>query len=561
MKKILSDRTTWKLMAWALLGTIVYGVMVERFSVLKEPAARVDDFFVRLVVPARKAPDQVRDIVILAVDNDSIDYSNTRWPWRRGFTAGIIDRLAEMSPRGVFLDFVLSGRSEPEEDILLQESLRNLGRVYIASYIDKSGLPMLPHPLFMDAALDAGFITNPVDRDGVIRRSRMLTLSMVSVEPVVGDYSGVLKLYCLNKSISPEALVYNDLTKTIEVSSALEHAAVIPLAKDRSLDINFRFPPDQFTIVPAWKVFKDQVSADQFRDKLVLVGATAQLTHDQHMTPLGVLPGVVIKAYELSTLLSERYVKAVPYAVQYGILFLLVAVVAVMSYRFPLSKGLALFLTVGAGYYLWYAVMAFRDYRLDGFAPILMGGVSYIGVNFYKQVRLRHDINKLQLLAVTDSITGAYVRRYFQLRLQYEWMAVKKSRNVFSLLMLDIDYFKKVNDTYGHLCGDMVLAKVALIIQECCRKVDVICRYGGEEFAIILPQTDLEGALVCARKIRSSVEETEFQYNDQTVRVTVSLGAATYAGEGVGSAEQLLERADTCLYRAKETGRNRVVSG
>lgn len=560
MKKILKDISTGKLLLCTVLAVFLYAICSINYNAFDIPAAKINDVFLRLSAPVKPVPAELDEFVILAIDSDSIDFSNMRWPWRRGFTAEILEQLALGAPKTVFFDFVLTGRSDAEEDARLQKALTKLGNVFIASFIDDSGLLILPHPIFTEAAYGTGFVNNPFDLDNIIRRSRMVSLSKLSVDERVGDYSGMVKLFALYNGFSSDALLLDAKEKTIDSKTPIVGSFPIKLNADRTMSVNFSFTPDKFKVVPAWKVFKKQIDPSVFKDKIVLVGATAELTHDMYRTPLGIMPGIYVKGYELATMLSQDFVSRLSPQLEYLILTVLLFVIALFSYRFILSRGFFVFLSAMLVYYFFYLALTYNNIYTDGFAPLFMGAMIYIGANFYKQVRLRHDINKLQLLAVTDSLTGLYVRRYFQLRLQYEWSHARKTRVPFSLLMLDVDFFKKINDTYGHLCGDMVLAKVSAIIQECCRKVDIVCRYGGEEFAIVLSQTDNDGAIFLAEKIRSSIENASFVYEGQDVKVTISCGSTTYGKHPADAPEELIAQADDCLYKAKEGGRNKVVS-
>ncbi|MDP8255337.1 MAG: diguanylate cyclase [Candidatus Alcyoniella australis] len=166
-------------------------------------------------------------------------------------------------------------------------------------------------------------------------------------------------------------------------------------------------------------------------------------------------------------------------------------------------------------------------------------------------------INKAQLweMAVTDSLTGLYIRRYFMVRFADEIKRAKRYNKIFSVVMADIDYFKNVNDTYGHPAGDKVLRSVAKVLSDQIREVDIVARYGGEEFVLLLPETPKEGALVSAERLRESVSQVEF---DGMSSVTISLGVSTFPDDA-GEIDELIKRADTALYQAKRDGRNRCV--
>ena len=165
---------------------------------------------------------------------------------------------------------------------------------------------------------------------------------------------------------------------------------------------------------------------------------------------------------------------------------------------------------------------------------------------------------KIQELAITDGLTGIYVRRHFIERLNEEVARSKRHKLKLSLLMIDLDHFKQCNDTYGHLVGDIVLKEISKIMKEYVRQVDLIGRYGGEEFVIALPDTDKNSAVNVADRIRMSVEKHKFRAYDETISMTISIGVATFPETGEDVA-MLIDRADQALYKAKEAGRNKVV--
>jgi diguanylate cyclase (GGDEF)-like protein/PAS domain S-box-containing protein len=165
--------------------------------------------------------------------------------------------------------------------------------------------------------------------------------------------------------------------------------------------------------------------------------------------------------------------------------------------------------------------------------------------------------SEVQRLAITDALTGLYNRRGFFDLGQREIDRSHRFGRTLSAIMLDIDHFKLVNDTYGHSVGDQVLATLARRCRTNIRHVDILCRYGGEEFAILLPETDLFTAAEIAERIRRSIADEPFSTDHDVVKVTISLGV-TRALPDTAELQELLERADIALYRAKEGGRNRV---
>ncbi|MCI0485470.1 MAG: diguanylate cyclase [Blastocatellia bacterium] len=164
---------------------------------------------------------------------------------------------------------------------------------------------------------------------------------------------------------------------------------------------------------------------------------------------------------------------------------------------------------------------------------------------------------RVQTQAMTDALTGLYNHRYFQERLDREIKMSDRQSDKVSLILLDLDHLKRINDTYGHLAGDAALHHVAGVMQRSVREVDICARYGGEEFAIILPQCGREDALGVAERLRAAIASTPVHKIGQ---VTASIGVASYPN-CANSKEELIEMADRAMYKAKEAGRNRVRTG
>lgn len=173
----------------------------------------------------------------------------------------------------------------------------------------------------------------------------------------------------------------------------------------------------------------------------------------------------------------------------------------------------------------------------------------------------RADNLRLEQLARTDPLTRVLNRRALTERLVAETDRVRRYDSTVSLMLIDLDHFKQVNDHYGHLVGDDVLAEMAAYLQGAVRSVDVVARYGGEEFVVVLPETGAAGASAFAERLREGVESHAFSRGGgQTLQLTASIGVATFPSPGIESVDDLLAAADQALYRAKAEGRNRVRS-
>lgn len=196
-----------------------------------------------------------------------------------------------------------------------------------------------------------------------------------------------------------------------------------------------------------------------------------------------------------------------------------------------------------------------------------LGAVDYVTKPF-DEVELRARVRAalrtkrlqelLQQQSFLDGLTGLWNRGYLDHRLETEFNIVRRYERRLSLLLGDIDYFKRVNDGYGHLFGDFVIQRVAEALSAHARRSDIACRYGGEEFALLLPSAGVDDSSVVAERLRGAVEHTQFEVRGEPVQVTISFGVASTDRLDPMTCETLIARADQALYSAKEAGRNRV---
>ena len=172
---------------------------------------------------------------------------------------------------------------------------------------------------------------------------------------------------------------------------------------------------------------------------------------------------------------------------------------------------------------------------------------------------LREKNDRLRNLSVRDGLTGMFNHKYLQEYLDKEIARCKRYKRSFSLILFDLDHFKKINDNYGHRIGDMVLQKIGDVVLSLIRENDIAARYGGEEFAVILPETGLQGSIVIAEKIRRAVENLEIIADSNLLKVTISVGAASYLPEKERTTKaELIDAADSAMYHAKQSGRNKL---
>lgn len=206
---------------------------------------------------------------------------------------------------------------------------------------------------------------------------------------------------------------------------------------------------------------------------------------------------------------------------------------------------------VSLGMILLASIDSFPNQTSDNLS-VFIGGMA---------LALRNAVthSQLQELAANDPLTNIFNRRFGMLRLQEEFGRAVRLSLPIAVLMADIDFFKSVNDTYGHLVGDRVLIQIAQLAKKAVREGDIVIRYGGEEFLAILPGASQTDARQIAERLRRTVEETVIHHGGQEIKVTISIGINSFPENDVTNVNELIDAADKALYKAKETGRNKVV--
>ncbi len=172
--------------------------------------------------------------------------------------------------------------------------------------------------------------------------------------------------------------------------------------------------------------------------------------------------------------------------------------------------------------------------------------------------QINYIYTRTKYLSMTDELTGLLNRRSFESNFEKEYLRTERYENNLTLAMIDVDFFKNINDTYGHQCGDFVLKQIANAALQTFRKTDTVFRYGGEEFVVILTETDIEKSIIPIERFRKTVETLDLTYQNQKIQVTVSIGACQYNNK-INSKEEFLELTDKALYEAKNTGRNKYI--
>lgn len=538
-----------------------------------------------------KQPTPNKDIVILAIDDASLEMLWDRygeWPLPRNVYANIINHIEKSKPQSIVFDlmFIKSIRTEVEADKALIDAMNKYNNVYTGMTFDDQPtdvrIPVdLPERLsinldnqshidfnkksfsncrpilkeLIDGNVHIG-ITNVIrNQDGIIRDVAPILKYKNSYYPYLSF--GVGSNY-VNASDTKEFTVNkNGSLKTGDTT--------MPLTNDGNAILNWYGPTGTHTVIPMYKVINELesgISNLDFKDKIVIIGTTAMSLHDTKSVPVqdNVYPGVEVHATFLNNMLDNNFIKKTELLTN---ILILVAVVAIVGFIVMMSSStiFAVLSTIlfGIAYlFISYYVMELHNLWIPVVLPIISIVLAFALSFLAKYLIKSRDFEYQYKLATIDGLTELYNHRYFQDSLRNQIEISKRYNQPFSLIIVDIDFFKKFNDTYGHQTGDAVLKQVAQTLKKNSRTTDIVCRYGGEEMSIILPNTTAEEALFNANRICKAVAEKEFQFNDsQTGNVTISVGTATYPNNAE-SAQELIEYADKCLYNAKENGRNRV---
>ena len=540
-----------------------------------------------------------KDIVIVAIDDGSYEYILDRygeWPISRDVYAKILDRIEADKPKAVIFDlmFVKSFKVNPAAENLLANTMAKYSNVYTAINFDNQSADVrtpIELPARMSVNLENkskdvdiertfGFsncraiidqILNSKTKVGMINISRSED-GIIRQVPVMAHYDGLYYPH-LTLLAGLDLINNGEQVKNFVIdkkSNLIAGKTKIPLTKSGEVVLNwYGASLRTYKNIPFHKMIKSiegdkSIEHYNFNNKIVFIGTTASSLFDAKSVPIDkIYPGVEIHATYMNNLLDNSFIRKSSPLANTVIICLLVLVVCFIVFK----STSAVFSTtstvlLGAAYYLCaYYVMSLFNLWIEVVVPMFVLLVTFAISYLAKYLLKSRDFEHQYKLATTDGLTELYNHRYFQDTLKKQIDTSKRYEQEFSLIIIDIDFFKKFNDTYGHQVGDAVLRTVAQILKKNTRATDYVCRYGGEEMSIILPQTSKKEALVNAQRICDAVAKTPLKVNNNTeVNITISLGVSAFPQDGEAP-QKLIECADKALYYAKEHGRNQVGKG
>ncbi len=532
-----------------------------------------------------------QDIVIVAIDDATYEYildNYGEWPLPRDTYAKIVNYLEKQNPRIIAFDlmFVKSLKSKNQADKELTEIFKKYNNVFTSMNFDNQSEdlripPNLPQKLTIDiknnSKIDFSQLTykncrtiideiiNATSNIGIINVSRSddgILRKMPLVVKYKDDYYPQLAL-----KVGLNYLGEKQTSFEIDKHSEFKLGdRKIYLDNDGSAILNWYGPAGTYTYIPMYQLIKavngEKTELDyNFSNKIIYFGTTAASLFDIKTVPTGkIYPGVEVQATYVNNIIDNNFIKKVNrgYTIALSILLALfiASVVTRVSSAFTASMMSlsAYFIYILVAYYS----MKYENLWLEVVYPLIFSIAAFTLAYIVKYLIKSRDFEQQYRLATTDGLTELYNHRYFQEQIRMQVEQSKRYNHNFSLIIIDIDFFKKFNDTFGHQSGDAVLRQVAQTLKKNVRATDIVCRYGGEEMSIILPNTGKDEAFSTAQKICERVASKKFKLaGDKETNVTISLGVSTFPYDG-DSASSIIEAADKRLYNAKNNGRNQV---
>jgi len=537
-----------------------------------------------------------KNIVIAAIDDASYEYILTNygeWPLPRNVYADITNYLEKQNPDIIAFDlmFVNSMKSNPQADIALEKSIIKNDNVFVAMNFDVQPEelrtpPGLPERLslqvknnskidfsehtytncrailkgILEGTKNIGIINVSRADDGILRKMPLFVIYNGKFYPQLALKIGN-KHFENTENISPQTQYTINSNGRVSVNGKN-----IYLDKDGSVILNWYGPAGSYEYIPIYKLIKaakgekTDINNYNFKDKIIYFGTTAASLYDIKTVPVGKLyPGVEVQATYVNNLINDDFIRKIDRKMTIAISLLLG--IAVILSIVKISSAFLATITSLSIYFVYliisYYLMCFANLWIEIIYPVIFGILAFTCTFIVKYLIKSRDFDQQYKLATTDGLTELYNHRYFQEQMRMQIEQSKRYDTKFSLIIIDIDFFKKFNDTYGHQVGDAVLRLVATTLKRNVRATDIVCRYGGEEMSIILPNTNKEEAISTAKKLCKKVADNKLKISGKEIGVTISLGVSTFPENGQNASE-IIDYADSKLYKAKNNGRNRV---
>jgi len=539
---------------------------LETSDFLQKARLETRDIFFKIRQMAADKPRQASEVLVVAIDEESCQTLEARWPWSRRLFAKLIDELSARGARVIGLNVSFMGLEDGDDSSSreLARAMREHGNVIVGATFDKASNLVRPSPLIAEAVSRYGYLEKIVDPDFHIRRSYLLRLYSVRQMSESGFDEGE----ALFESSFPLQLVaaYAGETGRPRFDRELGLLTVgrpktgLYLGQDGSYAVNYLVSEPGFDTVSAWKVIQGKVPEDRIRGRTVLVGLTSSVFGDTHPTPLGVLSGIGIHANEFVSILAGRALRFLPDRLAFFASWAAaLAVLALfLSRRFWL--GFLGYLFVAFALFVGAQIAFARDLVLEPFILLIGPSLAAVTGVLSNSIKLLLENKGLETKVIHDKMTGLYKYEYLRECLEEEWKRCKRGNLPVSVVMTDLDRFKKINDTLGHEVGNQMIMRAGEVIKESARRYDIVSRYGGDEFVILLWHATLEEAKAYRLRLRDMYHAMAQKLEDPMLKASsVSIGVASFDPsvdpKYPPDPQRLIEDADKDLFLDKEARR------
>ncbi len=585
-------------LALVINQSTVANIFTNVINFLETVELKTFDARQRINASSRETSD---DVVILAIDERTYSALTERfgeWPIPRDVYADIINYIERDSPKAICLDllFISSIKSSLESDKYLSKTIAKYENVFTSMNFDfetaETRLPIdLPSGLKVNIKnyskiepqknININFPNCRKILPEILNSTK--NIGLINATPSIDGIYREFSPFFVYKNeyypnLSTKLLMQLEEQKTkkkideliINSNNQLEIGEYkIPLQKNATSILHWYDRNNSFAQVSFLDVYKsmkgektlNKIPKNYFKDKIIYVGTSAVALYDIKSSPItSVMPAVNLHTTFVNNALDNSFIVRLNPLADFLITFTLS--VLLIFFLFRIKRPTICFLVtilLTVGYILFSGwIMKVYDIWIPIILPVISLLLTFTAVYVVKYLLKSRDLEYTYKLATTDGLTELYNHRYFQEQLIINIENSKRYGTSFSLLLIDIDFFKKFNDKYGHQAGDNVLKQVSQILKKTVRVSDIVCRYGGEEMTIILPNTAKQEAVLTAQKICNIVANTPFKLGQNNIQtVTISLGVSTYPENGVSSTD-IIGYADKGLYKAKENGRNQV---
>ncbi len=555
LKKLILPATA---VIFYILATTVFFNTVYPSETFQKISLSARDVFFKIRARAVAPPKEISNILLVGVDEESCRKLGLRWPWSRTELSKIVRNLSARGAQVTGLNFSFTGAESVTDEAsrVMAQALQESRKVVLGATFDDRGKIYPPYEPLENAADGYGYLEKIQDIDACIRRSYLLRPYRNSDRFEPSFSLKLLEIYFATDS-SQRPVSYDAEYQLLKISRSPKP---IHLDPDGSYDINFLAEDKNFRMVPAWKVIENRIRPEEVQGRLVIVGLNDSSLGDLHNTPLGMMPGMCVHANEALSILSGRSLSFLPDPLALGVSAAVGFCVLGLFLWGSFWIGMAGFLIAFFGEILGIQALLMQDVSVDplillfGPALALTLGASLVSFSLF----LEREGLKRQV--VKDKLTGLYTYDFLRQRLQDEWRRCSRLKLPISVVMTDLDHFKKINDTLGHETGNDMICRAAEVIRKSVRGYDVVSRYGGDEFVVLLWHASVKEAEDYRQRLRHQYESMAQLLSDPLLKASsMSIGIAVFDPSQnpthPKNPQNLIELADQNLFEDKKSRR------